>query len=222
MIKKAIYYFIGLIALGSFVGCGGDETDSPPPAFKEIVLRPDVIYIYNGNVLEGTRLDPLLNDSIKVEATIHYSVPAHGTISFIPNEGWFYKPDEGFLGVDNLEYTLCHNKNCASTTMSVHVEEPMNWETCMYSIAGESVSTTVNTPLEIRIFSNDVVCPMNGFGMNSPEKGTFSTYSYSGSYKNTVYVYYPPKDFIGTDRFSYKIFTDDGDKQVYCNITITN
>lgn len=222
MKNTGIFFLIGLAISVSLVGCGGDEEDSPPPAFKNIVLRPDVIYIYNGNVEEGTRLDPLLNDSIKVAATINYSTPSHGVISFIANEGWFYKPEEGFFGVDEIEYTLCHQKTCVSTTITVHVEEPMNWETCMYSITGESVSTTVNTPIEIRIFANDVVCPMNGFGMNSPEKGTFSTYSYSGSYKNTVYVYYPPKDFVGADRFSYKIFTDDGDKQVYCNITITN
>lgn len=199
--------------------CDEPFEESLPSTYFMMQLNPDDIYMFNGGDAQ-VRLDPLLNDSLKVDATVSYSTPLHGKITFIENEGWFYNPDEGFFGIDNITYTICHKEGCGSASITMYVEEPLDPETCMFGINGESVETEMNDAIEIRIFSNDVICQYSGMSIDSPEKGRFVSYSYSGSYKNTVYVYYPPKDFKGTDRFRYRIFTPGGDLEAYCNITI--
>ena len=215
--------YLVLVFLVGIAACNDSVEDVIPAGFKEIQLNPDDIYIYTDNSESsiGTRLDPLINDSIKVNVSITYGTPSSGTISFIPNEGWFYKANPGFTGVDNFNYTVCYKENCYSAPIKMYVEEPLAGADCKYELIGESVQTTKDQPLAIRIFLNDVVCPYRGSSISSPEKGTFNTYSYSGSIKNIVYVYFPPKGFVGTDRFKYKIFTDGADLEVYCNITIT-
>jgi hypothetical protein len=197
----------------------GDEV---PVVFKDIRLNPDEVYIYAGGAPQGVRLDPLLNDSIKVGVTVSYGAPQSGAIRFIENEGWFYKSNEGFIGTDRFNYTVCYQGKCATAAITMHVEQPLEGDNCRYEVLGETVTTKKNQPIEIRIFANDIVCPYRGMGVNSPERGTFTSYSYSGNIKNIVYVYFPPKDFVGTDRFRYRVFTNDRDIEVYCTITVTD
>ena len=207
-----------------FLSCSGDEIepDILPKKFEEIQLRSDEIYIYNGGTPEGTRLDPLLNDSIKVAVNITYSSPNSGIVSFIDNEGWFYKPNENFFGEDSLTYTACYGTECYSARIKLYVEQPLDVNTCVSELQGETVTVLKDQPTEIRLFMNDVLCPFTGWGINSPEHGTFATYSYSGGYKNTVYVYYPPRGFVGTDRFTYRIFTTTGTLEATCTINVVN
>lgn len=216
----SLYRFSFILLL--FTAC--EETmieDSIPPSFLKFQLNPDEVYMYNAGSPLGVRLDPLLNDSIKVEGTITYSNPSNGTIQFVENEGWFYKPNANFIGTDIFNYTICRESTCASAEIKMHVEAPIDLNNCTFTINGETVSTKKDQPIEIRIFVNDIVCPYMGMSTYSPEKGTFNSYSYSGSYKNTVYVYFPPKGFVGTDRFRYRLFTPDGYLETFCNITIT-
>ena len=213
----------GLILISLFLlSCSEDgmEEDILPKNFVQIQLRPDEIYIYNGDSPFGTRLDPLLNDSIKVAVDVSYSAPASGVITFIDNEGWFYKPHENFFGEDTFTYTACHGTQCQSASIKLYVDHPLDGNNCVYELAGETVTTLKDQPVEIRIFTNDVICPYVGWGINSPEKGTFNSYSYAGGYKNTVYVYYPPKGFVGTDRFTYKIFANDVTLEATCTINV--
>ncbi|HEX6226213.1 MAG TPA: Ig-like domain-containing protein [Chryseolinea sp.] len=198
----------------------GIDQDTVPKKFEQVQLRPDEIYTYNSGSPLGTRLDPLLNDSIKIEVNISYSAPAHGIISFIENEGWFYKPNDNFFGEDNFTYTACHGNECQTASIKLHVERPLDGSNCTYAVTGESVTTSKDQPIEIRIFNNDVICPFAGMSINSPEKGTFNSYSYAGGYKNTVYVYFPPKGFVGQDRFVYKVFTDTGSLEAICTINV--
>lgn len=198
----------------------GMEKDIIPNNFKQIQLRSDEIYIYNGGSAYGTRLDPLLNDSIKVAVDVSYSSPTSGVITFIDNEGWFYKPDENFFGEDNFTYTACHGTECETASIKLYVEHPLDVNTCVSELVGENVVTSKNQPVEIRVFINDMICPFAGSGINSPQKGTFNYYSYAGGFKNTVYIYYPPKDFVGTDQFTYRVFTNDATLVATCTITV--
>lgn len=219
--KKLVYslsLFVALVV--GLSGCDDSFEDAIPVNFKNVKVVPDEIYIINGGSEYGTRLDPLLNDSIKVDVTISYSAPSHGVITFIENEGWFYKAEPGFVGIDNFTYTLCYENGCTSASINVFVEAPYDPENCTFQIVGESIETTKDTPVEIRIFVNDTVCPYMGSSVFMPEKGTFQQYSYSGSFKNIVYIYYPPKGYTGTDRFRYKLFTNGPDLEAYCEITI--
>lgn len=207
------------------VGLAGCEDplieDVIPPSFSEkTLLNPDDIYLYNVGSDIGVRLDPLVNDSIKVDVSVSYSIPEHGTITFIQNEGWFYKPEPDFFGQDHITYTICYDDVCSSAPITMHVEAPLDLNNCSFQINGEEVETLMDQPIAIRIFENDIVCPYMGSSIRSPEKGTFTTYSYSGSFKNIVYVYIPPKGFVGTDTFRYKLFTDGADIEAWCTITV--
>jgi hypothetical protein len=223
MKKSILFNGLTFLLLSVLFACEDSEfTDIVPKSFLKIELNPDEIYMYNTE--EGTpigvRLDPLVNDSIKIDVTVTYGTPAAGTISFIENEGWFYKPQAGFYGTDQFNYTACHENNCATSTIKMHVEKVLDLTNCTFEINGESAETTAGQPISIRIFDNDIVCPYMGNSISAPEKGTFSIYTYSGNYKNTVYVYYPPKGYIGTDRFKYRLFTPTGYLETYCTITI--
>lgn len=215
-ISSALVTVVLMVFVG---GCDEPFEERFPSTYFMMQLNPDDVYMYNAQDAL-VRLDPLLNDSLKVDATVSYSNPLHGKITFIENEGWFYNPDDGFFGIDNIIYTICHTEGCGSASITMYVEEPLDPETCMFEVNGEAVETDMNQAIEIRIFTNDIICQYNGMSIDSPEKGRFTSYSYSGSYKNTVYVYYPPKDFRGTDKFRYKIFTPNGQLEAYCNITV--
>lgn len=212
---------LAVLLLMTVTACDKEFEDIVPESFFMIQLNPDDIYMYNSGDPLGVRLDPFVNDSIKVDVSISYSTPLFGTIEFVRDEGWFYKPQADFIGIDNIKYTVCYEGECYSASITMYVEEPYDPANCTYQINGESVEAKKDQPLSIRIFDNDVVCPYYGSSISSPEKGTFNTFTYSGSFKNTVYVYYPPKGFVGTDRFRYKLYTSDGRTlETYCTITV--
>lgn len=223
-IMKKTTFTTAIICLLSLAFSACEEeplVDSIPPSFLEVTLNPDLIYIYNTGSPTGVRLDPLVNDSIKIDVNLSFSTPSHGVINFIENEGWFYIANANFIGTDYITYTVCKQDACANSVITMQVEALPDFNNCTFSITGENVQTKKDKPIAIRIFDNDVVCPYMGSSIQSPEKGHFDYYTYSGTYKNTVYVYFPPKGFVGTDRFRYRLFTPDGYLETYCTITIT-
>lgn len=220
MKKARLFIFMAALITVSLNACDEEFEDKIPVNFSTIQLNPDDIFLYPGSEY-GVRLDPLVNDSIKVEVTISYNNPSFGTLTFIQNEGWFYKPNQGFIGIDNIIYTVCYKQECYSAPITLHVEQPLDITTCTTVVNNESVTTARNQPIGIPIFQNDVACLYQGSSIFAPTKGTFTTYTYSGNFKNTVYVYYPPKNFTGTDQFKYRLFTSDGYIEGICNITIT-
>lgn len=222
MKKSTLLYTVICLSSIAFSACDEEPlVDSLPPSFLEVTLNPDLIYIYNTGNPTGVRLDPLVNDSIKVDATLSFSTPNHGVINFIQNEGWYYVANAGFVGTDYITYSVCYQNACANALITMQVEALPDFNNCTFSITGENVQTKREQPIAIRIFDNDMVCPYMGNSIQSPEKGRFNTYTYSGTFKNTVYVYFPPKGYVGTDRFRYRLFTPDGYIEAYCNITIT-
>jgi hypothetical protein len=221
MMKRILHpYRLLFFLLVALTSCDDGSEDIVPETFFMIQLNPDDIYMYNNGNPSGVRLDPFVNDSIKVDVSISYSTPLFGTITFIPNEGWFYRPSEDFFGIDNIIYTVCYKNDCYSASITMHVEEPIDPENCEFSVVGENIVTDKDSPVAIRIFENDMACPYQGSSLFAPEKGRFDTYSYSGSFKNIIYVYYPPKGYVGTDRFKYRLTTTDGYLEAYCEITV--
>lgn len=180
-----------------------DEMPVDPVSENEMRLASDDIYLFTDGTGTTVRLDPTLNDSIYDETNLSFVTPSSGKITFVKNEGWFYKPNPGFVGTDTFVYTVCANNICASESITMHVEQ--YFENCTFELVNEQVKTKQDTPVEIRVFMNDTACNYQGMDLFSPEKGSFATYSYSGSFKNIVYVYFPPKGFTGTDHFRYKL-----------------
>ena len=121
MIKPLVLYCTATLLCLIWTGCDDDLTDKVPSSFLMVQVNADDIYLYNnGGNPYGVRLDPLVNDSIKVDVTVSYSTPTFGTISFIQNEGWFYKPNDGFVGTDNLTYTVCHKEDDVKRARGLH------------------------------------------------------------------------------------------------------
>jgi len=204
--------------------CDTINDDVIPNFFKEFKLYPDEIYTINDNGDYILRLDPLANDSIKTEVNVTYSQPKHGRLlpEFDGPGTMGYKPEQSFLGTDSLTYTVCVNQNCQTEKIKLFVEVPQDPAVCETILRGESLETTINTPKQIRIFLNDVICYNNTYGgttIYKPEKGTFRTIDYAGSYKNTIYEYIPPKDYVGEDSFKYRVYTAQ-DRSVYQEITV--
>ncbi|MFD2515561.1 Ig-like domain-containing protein [Pontibacter locisalis] len=201
--------FIGTMLMA---GCDDAIEDIVPASFNDFKLFPDEIYTFNSNNGWILRLDPLANDSLKTEAVVTYSQPVNGELfpNFDGPGTMGYKPKNNYFGLDSLTYTVCTKDLCKTEKITLIVEQPFDPVTCVTSLAPDSLETTRNTPKGIRIFLNDIVCYNDKYGgteIRSPEKGTFNTIDYSGSYKNTIYMYYPPKNFVGQDSFRYKVYT---------------
>lgn len=215
---------VALMVLVAFGGCDQEEDDILPRSFQEFSLYPDQIYIFNDNGSWITRLDPLANDSIKTEVNVTYDQPQKGQL--VPDyDGpgtMGYKPNINFYGVDSLNYTVCNAELCKTEKIKLIVEESFDQASCVTMLRADSLETTKNTFKGIWIFENDIICYNDDYGgtyIEKPIKGTFKTINYSGSYKNTIYVYYPPKDFVGEDSFRYRVYTSR-DRSVYQEIIV--
>lgn len=218
---KALQVLAFLLVLGA---CDTVTEDVVPSFFKEFALYPDEIYTFNTTSGFILRLDPLANDSIKAEVNVTYSQPLHGRLlpDFDGPGTMGYVPEEDFYGTDSLNYTVCISSKCQTELIKVIVEEVIDPATCQTQLVGETLETIVNTTKQLRIFLNDIVCYNDTYGgtsIYSPVKGTFETIEYSGSYKNTIYVYIPPKDYRGEDSFRYRVYTSR-DRSTYQEITV--
>ncbi|MFD2247471.1 Ig-like domain-containing protein [Pontibacter ruber] len=219
---------IGILQLLAVIlllwGCDKTEEDVIPRSFQEFTLYPDDIYTFNSNSDWINRLDPLANDSVKAQVKVTYSQPQHGQLlpEFDGPGTMGYKPNNDFYGIDSFTYTVCTSEICKSETIRMIVEKPYDPATCTTLLAPDSLETTKNTFKGIRIFENDRICFNDSYGGNyieKPVKGTFRTIEYSGSYKNTIYVYYPPKDYVGEDSFRYRVYTSR-DRSTYQEIIV--
>ena len=205
-------------------GCDQSLRDTQPDHFQAFQLFPDEVYMYNGGAPDTRiRFDPLVNDSIRTTVRVSYSPPQHGQLELMADGGTYYIPNKDFYGVEHITYTACSDRICQSQQMQIIVEPPLDVAHCTTALGADSLQTARNTPAGVRIFLNDVVCAPHQTGMSlfKPEKGTFHTIAYSGSLKNTIYIYTPPKDFTGQDSFRYRVHPDpDHFDQVYLEMVV--
>lgn len=207
---RLLSLWLGVLVLAG--GCDAEMHDVVPKSFQDFTLYPDEIYHFNSNSGWILRLDPLANDSIKTKVSLTYSQPSHGKLhpEFDGPGIMGYTPDKDFYGEEHLTYMVCNGETCKTEKIKLIVEKPHDPSTCTTVLGPDVLETTRNTPKGIRIFLNDIICYNDNYGgltIWKPEKGTFRTIEYSGSYKNTIYVYYPPKDFVGQDSFRYRVYT---------------
>jgi hypothetical protein len=214
--------FLLAVSVLLFNSCDKVTDDILPISFQDFQLYPDEIYLFNGNSGSLVRMDPLGNDSLKSSAKVTFTQPVHGKLSIQPDGDTYYTPDNDFYGTDSLIYTVCSPNICKSEKIRLVVEKPYDPNNCTNFLGADSLETTKNTPASIRIFMNDIICSgFVGRSIYKPEKGFFKTVEYSGSYKNTIYIYYPPKDFVGEDTFKYRIHPDPANfDKVYLEMVV--
>ena len=211
VLAKALCGCLGLL----LVGCDQFEADVVPAKFAEnIRIHSDNIYLYRNS--SKIRLDHFINDTLPSYENITYSAPLHGKFATFfeadNSERLGYIPDENFVGKDSITYQVCVGSTCKTATIRLYIEELIDLNTCKTVLGADVIETRVNTPVEIRYFFNDTICPGSWKSIESraPKLGTAYPFSYSGMMtKNNGVFYYPPKNYRGTDSFIYRVYPID-------------
>jgi hypothetical protein len=195
--------------------------DVLPLSFQDFQLNPDEVYLINANNGWKNRMDPLVNDSLKMNVKVSFSKPYHGKLSVEADGDTYYTIDENYIGPDSLTYTVCSTEKCKSEKMRLFIEAPLDPNNCTTVLGADSLETTKNTSASIRVFMNDIVCPVTGISFFAPVRGTFEMIQYPGSLKNYLYVYHPPKNYTGEDSFRYRVHPDPNNfDKVYLEMVV--
>ncbi|AHM62983.1 thrombospondin type 3 repeat-containing protein [Flammeovirgaceae bacterium 311] len=209
-IKNKIY--IGIACTAMLGSCDITEEDVVPKSIEEFRLVSDEIWDYRyPDGPSAINLDPLINDSIKVEVSVKFSQPQNGRLSVHDND-IYYTPKEGFVGVDSFTYTACSAKTCKTENIAVHIEEMPDPNTCKDAVVNDYAETAKNQWVDIWVFKNDRVCSSSGAGLVTSFQGTGSyeiIWGHSAHPNNVVLRYYPAKDFVGQEKIVYGFCAND-------------
>ncbi|GEO05072.1 hypothetical protein AAE02nite_27360 [Adhaeribacter aerolatus] len=192
-------------------GCDTYEADVVPISFQQFELKRDSAFTYVRKQSTDWPLliNPLVNDSLKVHATVTYGEPRHGRV-FQEGNYLYYEHELNYVGLDSMTYEVCTENICKTEKMIFVIENRLDPNNCTTRLTSFTVETLKNSPIDIRIHRKDIICPTAGNrSYFKPQLGNYSDYRYSGSPKATVMVYYPPKDFVGDDFLRYRIYTDN-------------
>jgi len=180
-----------------------DPSNDPPVAVNDTVTT---------DLNTAITIDALANDSDPIEGdslmmTTILVGANNGMTSINPDGTVTYTPDNGFTGIDSLEYLVCDNgspSQCTNAWIFITVNA-----TNTPPVAHNDINNTlVNTPVTGSVLQNDD--DDNGTGnltanlVTSPSNGTI-TWNPDGTY-----TYVPNTDFVGTDCFDYFITDEDG------------
>ncbi|WP_244156274.1 Ig-like domain-containing protein [Maribacter ulvicola] len=164
-------------------------------------------------------IDILDNDfGIPTDGALTVTDPFNGTVEIndggtpndISDDTITYTPNDGFEGTETIEYTVCNAEgNCDTATVTITVGEPVALD-----VVDDSVSTPINTTLEIDILDNDFGIPTDGaLTVTDPSNGTVEIND--GGTPNDISddtITYTPNDgFEGTDIIEYTVCNTLGD-----------
>jgi hypothetical protein len=204
-------------------GCDIAGEDVVPASIADFRLVPDEIWDYRyPDGPSSINLDPLLNDSIKVEVNVKFGQPQHGSF-FVDGTDTYYLPQEGFTGVDRFTYTVCSAKTCKTEEVLVYIDELPDPNTCVDALADDFVETTNDQWVDIQIFRNDRICSSNGVGVVTSHEGTGShevIWGHGTHPNNVVIRYYPDKNYVGQETITYGYCPDDCSNMLEATVTI--
>ena len=211
-----IFKLFGLLAASFIIfltSCDTYEADVVPISFQEFELKRDTAFTVMGTdpVNEFPLIIwPLANDSLKIKATVTYGQPRHGRVFQDTIGHVYYERESNYVGLDSITYQVCGENSCKTEKLIIIVEPRLDPTNCTTRLTPYTIETLKNTSVEIRVHRKDIICPLSPQqSYFKPQLGTFASYPYSGSSKSIVFVYYPPKDFVGDDTFRYRIYTDN-------------
>ena len=116
-----------------------------------------------------------------------------------------YTPNQGFAGIDTLDYTLSDG-NGHSTTASITIIVTQTSNGNVAPVAQDDNATSNGTPVTIDVLNNDSDAdndPLNIIGFTHPNNGSVAAV-------NGQIVYTPDQAFSGTDTFTYTISDGKG------------
>ena len=150
-------------------------------------------------------IDVLANDTTspatgQSKAIVSVTQPAHGTVTFSPNNVAFYTPASDFVGTDTFTYTAQNTtagggSPTSTASVTVTVGSPITAVNDTASMIVGGFSTTID------VLANDTTTPASGqtkslVSVTQPGHG-------SATISNNQVVYQPATGYVGTDSFTY-------------------
>ncbi|WP_133688836.1 Ig-like domain-containing protein [Maribacter spongiicola] len=173
-------------------------------------------------------IDILDNDfGIPTDGTLTVTDPSNGTIEIndggtpddISDDTITYTPNDGFVGTETIEYTVCDTEgNCDTATVTITVGEPVALD-----VVDDSAATPVDTPIEIDILDNDFGIPTDGtLTVTDPSNGTIEINDGGtpDDISDDTITYTPNDGFEGTETIEYTVCDTDGNCDT-ATVTIT-
>ena len=180
-----------------------DNTNNPPVAENDINVT-DINTPVSGNVLTNDSDpdgDPLTTSKL--------TDPANGAVTLNPDGTYTYTPNNGFIGEDMFDYTVCDNGGlCDTATVSIEVVvTPPNSVVAV----DDNISGKVNTPVIGNVLANDFDPENDNIILNTapiaqPAHGSVTINA------DGTFTYTPDQGFVGIDKFTYQICDDNANQ----------
>ena len=147
--------------------------------------------------------------------TLTTTIPSNGTVTIddngTPNDPTddivTYTPNPDYNGTDSFDYTICNSSgDCSTATVTIDVLP-------IVDTIDDSVSTEINTPINIDILLNDNDLPITGtLTVTNPSNGTviINDGGTPNDPSDDFVTYTPDNNFEGIDTFEYTICDDQG------------
>jgi hypothetical protein len=196
--------FGGALRLSNFPGIGTIINDDVQPVAADDVQSTDedtpVTFAVTGNDLD-------VDGSIDLKSIAVIAQPIHGILVLNADGTFTYTPDKNYNGTDGFSYTVKDNtgfvSNVAKVTLVVNpvndIPEALDEEFYVFkngSITGD-VSTN-DTDIDGGHLSFTIV--------TAPANGKITSLNTSTG----VFTYAPNQDFVGVDKFTYRVCDPEG------------
>ncbi len=187
-----------------------DPFNNPPVANADHYIT--YVNTSFGSTVINNDYDPDTADIILVNPTLIQD-PSHGTFTVLPNGDFTYTPDNGYVGEDTLQYSICDNgtpgPKCDTTFVVITVlSGPGNPGNLPPVAVDDAFYTELNTPINGTVIPNDYDTDGNQIAVTVPQFSGPSNGSLT-ILPNGDFVYTPNPGYVGPDQFVY-ILCDNG------------
>ncbi|MEQ3664313.1 Ig-like domain-containing protein, partial [Olleya sp.] len=148
------------------------------------------------------------------------TTPDNGTVTVNTDGTITYTPNDGFIGEDTFEYTICDNASpalCDTATVTVTVQPDGTPNTT--NANDDAYNTTPTTPLTGNVLENDNDIEGNTQTVTTTTVTTAQGVTVTIDANTGVFTYTPNAGYVGTDSFVYTI-CDNGTPQACDQATV--
>ncbi|MEH6748504.1 MAG: gliding motility-associated C-terminal domain-containing protein [Maribacter arcticus] len=167
---------------------------------------------------------------IPSDGTLTLTEPSNGIVAIndggtpddISDDTVTYTPNDGFEGIDSIDYTVCDSMdNCDTATITITVGEPVALD-----VIDDVVTTQIDTPIDVAILDNDFGIPSDGtLTLTEPSNGivAINDGGTPDDISDDTVTYTPNDGFEGTDSIDYTVCDTLGNcDTATVDITVTN
>ncbi|MBT1678577.1 Ig-like domain-containing protein [Curtobacterium aurantiacum] len=148
-------------------------------------------------------------------AVTDHTKPGHGDVTVDKDGSYTYKPEPGYSGPDEFDYTVTDGSGGTTTGTVTIVVAP--------KAAADTATTSAATPVDVAVTGNDSGTKLAVTAVSKPGHGTatITGSATAGGPTGASSVTYTPADgFSGTDTFTYTV-TDPTGGTATATVTVT-